>query len=90
MMNEALDRWDKKLNEKMDDISDVMNHSISIAWSMELGSHVSPRRQTGSKQTLGLASARRAPQQQHRQCVGIAFLHAGLNPAQLPTRPVSA
>ena len=44
---------------------------------MELGSHVSPWRQTG-KQTLRLASARRAPQQQYKQCVGIAFLHAGL------------
>ena len=39
---------------------------------MELGSHVSPWRQTG-EQTLGLASARRAPQQQYKQCVGIAF-----------------
>ena len=29
-------------------------------------------------------------QQQYKQCVGITFLHAGLNPSQLPTRPVSA
>ena len=43
----------------------------------------------GQKQAPGLVSARRAPQQQHKQCVGIALLHARLNPAQ-PTRPVSA
>ena len=42
------------------------------------------------KHTLRLASARRAPQQQYKRCVGVAFLHAGLNPAQTPTRPVSA
>ena len=54
---------------------------------MELGSHVSPWRQTG-KQTRRLASARRAPQQQYKQCGGVFFLHAGLNPAQTPNRPV--
>ena len=32
----------------------------------------------------------RAPLQQYKRCVGIAFLLAGLNPAQTPTRPVSA
>ena len=39
------------------------------------------------KQTRRLASARRAPQQQYKQCGGMYFLHVGLNPAQTPTRP---
>ena len=44
----------------------------------------------GPADTRRLASAWRAPQQQYKRCVGMAFLHAGLNPAQTPTRPVSA
>ena len=94
MMKEALDRWDKKLNEISDEmgkLSDVMNKHET---RLEHGAR-QPRLATeadGQEEDtiVGLASARRTPQQQHRQCLGIAFLHAGLNSAQLPTRLVSA
>ena len=86
-INSLLKEHEKMLKELRDDLKDSMRRLI-VQYAARL-QHVSPWRQTG-KQTLRLASARRAPQQQYKQCVGMAFLHAGLNPAQTPTRPVSA
>ena len=87
VMKEALDRWDKKLDEILDETR-VMDQHIT---SLEHGAR-QPRlamRRT-DPQALRLASARRAPLQQYKRFVGIAFLLAGLNLTQTPARPVSA
>ena len=82
------DRWNKKLDEISDETR-VMNQHVT---NLEHGTR-QPRlamEADGPAHTPRLASARRAPLQQYKRCVGIAFLLAGLNPAQTPTRPVSA
>ena len=87
MMKEAFDRWDKKLDEILDETR-VMDQHVT---SLEHGAR-QPRLAMGQTdpQALRLASARRAPLQQYKRCVEIAFLLAGLNLTQTPTRPVSA
>ena len=89
MTKEAFDRWDKKL-DKISDETRVMDQHVT---SLEHGTRqpLLAMEADGPANTKTiLASARRAPLQQYKRCVGIVFLLAGLNPAQTPTRPVSA
>ena len=85
-MDSYSDRW----NEKLGEISDEMKKMDNNITRLEHGARQPRLAMEADRQTLRLASAQRAPQQQYKQYVGIAFLHAGLNPAQPPTRPVSA
>ena len=87
MMKEAFDRWDKKLDE----ISDEMKKMDLHVTRLEHGAR-QPRvpMEADEQASTTTASVRRAPQQQYKQCVGTAFLYAGFNPAQPPTRPLSA
>ena len=63
----------KMLEEFHDDLKDGMRRLIvQYAARLEHEARQPLRR---------LASARRVPQQQYKRCVGMAFLHPGLNPA---------
>ena len=71
------DRWNKKLDEIFDEMRKMDQHVTRL--------------EHGARQPrLAMEADGQAPQLQYKQCVGMAFLHAGLNPAQTPTRPVSA
>ena len=74
--------------EKMDELSDVMNQHLTRlehrARQPRLAMEADGQASTKTRErTEGAATAVQAMR-------GDCFLHAGLNPAQLPTRPVSA
>ena len=92
IMKEAFDRWDKKLNEisdKMGEQTEVLEKRLTRlehgARQPRLAMEADGQADTKTRErTEGAATA------VYKQCVEMAFLHAGLNPAQTPTRPVSA
>ena len=72
MLDSCFDQQERKLDEIMKMREEQV--SVKQAWSMMLGNHVFPWRQTGL-QTRKFASARRAPPLQYKRCMGIAVLH---------------
>ena len=66
IMDSFFDRMEDRLDKKLDEISEEVRKMDQHAWSMKLGSHVLPWRQTGPQTLRRLASARRAPQQQYK------------------------
>ena len=70
-MDSCFDRWNRKLDEISDEAR-VMDQHVT---SLEHGAR-QPRlaMEIDGPATLRLASARRAPLQQYKQCVGIAVL----------------
>ena len=82
------DRWNKKLDEISDEMRKINQHvtrleheALQPRLAMEADG---PADTTKTRERMeGAATAVQAMR-------GIVFLHAGLNPAQTPTRPVSA
>ena len=68
-MKSHFDQLEKTLDEIVEEMTEEQI-SVKQAKSKTLGSHVSPRRHTGT-QTRRLASARRAPLLQFKRCMGI-------------------
>ena len=73
IMDSCFDQWDRKIDEISDEIRVMDQHVTSLKYD---------------QQTRRLASARSAPPQQYKRCVGIVFLHARVEPGpKTSTRP---
>ena len=75
-MASCFGRWNRELDEISDQHVTSLEHG---AWQLRLAMEADGQANTR------LARARRPPQQQYRQRVGMAFLHAGLKSARTPT-----